>query len=163
MSSPNRFVEERTLFCTGSTGLNKISLTQRPQDPKGISWNQLLTKMMNFPGDLPISVYQCASVVEYCLFLFTFWTRSAGLKKIYSPRRLNCHHSPPTFVVLCSVAKHLLQSVIPEDGNLTISATEGMASAMPKAHAQLPSPNKKTTNFLFQVCCPERSRGESVP
>jgi len=64
---------------------------------------------------------------------------------------------------VCSVAKHLLQSVIPEDGNLTISATEGMASAMPKAHAQLPSPNKKTTDFLFQVCCPERSRGESVP
>ena len=54
------FVVKKTLFwtgLTGSSGLKKICLTQRPQDPKGSSLNQPL---MNFPGDLPISVYQCA-------------------------------------------------------------------------------------------------------
>ena len=55
------FAVKKTLLGTGSTGLKKICLTQRPQDPKGSSWNQPL---MDFPGDLPISVYQCASVVE---------------------------------------------------------------------------------------------------
>ena len=43
-----------------------MALSQRPGNPKGRIANQPL--MMDFPGELPISVYQCASVVE-CLFL----------------------------------------------------------------------------------------------
>ena len=81
--------------------------------------------------------------------------------KVHEERSANIPLQP--FVVcVCSVAKHLLQSVIPEAGNLTISATEGMASAMPRGASLFSQMSRPHPHRQFHSHADERGRS-SLP